>query len=158
MTQEKEDLNLPPATSSNQAMVQEARNRLAAIKDTAAQTETLKDTGQLQNLIEITETIISYVENSHKENREVRKILKVYLPQVEKIIHNYRTVDFELISERAKSTDQLPSLLAQVEGDFKKVYRKLMENQAINIELDMKVLQTRLDEERRPWRQELNSS
>lgn len=149
MTPEKEDLILPPVTSSNQAMVKEARSRLAAIKDTATHTETLKDAGQLQSLIEITETIIIYVENSHQENREVRKILKVYLPQVAKIINNYRTVDYELISEEAKSTDQLSSLLSLVESDFKKVYRKLMENQAINIDLDMKVLQTRLDEERR---------
>lgn len=131
------------------ALLQEGRTTVAQMRELKG---AISDSGvqkKLTELIEVTEKIFHWLYTHPGDFKTVRRFADYYLPETAKLLKTYEK--FSNSSVRGENItsamDRIDSALDSVVASYKKLYDSLYYHQALDIEADIKVLESMLKQE-----------
>jgi 5-bromo-4-chloroindolyl phosphate hydrolysis protein len=122
-----------------------AYGRLRGI-ETAARNIAVKEFGErLARITDIGRNILAEIERDPRDASRARRFLNVYLDGAEKVTKEYARTHRQLRS--APLEQNFRQLLIDMEQNFSDQHKKLLEHDALNLDVDIEVLNARLKRE-----------
>ena len=96
----------------------------------------------LDEMERICQNIFTYVEKHSEKESELKNLINYYLPETFSLLENYDELsEKELQTEEiTRAREEITETLGMILKAFKNLYKKLLENQASKISVDIKVL------------------
>ena len=96
----------------------------------------------LDEMERICRNIFTYVEKHSEKESELKNLINYYLPETFSLLENYDELsEKELQTEEiTRAREEITETLGMILKAFKNLYKKLLENQASKISVDIKVL------------------
>lgn len=127
------------------AQVKQAYGRLRGI-EAAARNITVREFGErLTRITDIGHDILAEIERDPRDASRARRFLNVYLDSAEKVTTQYAQSHRQLRQQTLE--DNFRQLLIDMEQNFSDQRTKLLETDAMNLDVDIEVLKTRLKRE-----------
>jgi 5-bromo-4-chloroindolyl phosphate hydrolysis protein len=127
------------------AQVKQAYGRLRGI-ETAARNITVREFGErLTRIADIGRDILAEIERDPRDASRARRFLNIYLDSAEKVTTQYAQSHRQLRHQPLE--ENFRQLLIDMEQNFAEQRTKLLEHDAMNLDVDIEVLKTRLKRE-----------
>jgi 5-bromo-4-chloroindolyl phosphate hydrolysis protein len=127
------------------AQVKQAYGRLRGI-EAAARNITVREFGErLARITDIGRDILAEIERDPRDASRARRFLNVYLDSAEKVTTQYAQSHRQLRHQPLE--ENFRQLLVDMEQNFSDQRKKLLETDAMNLDVDIEVLKTRLKRE-----------
>lgn len=139
----------PTGDSQADALLEEGRQRLAQIRQTAAaiQQESVRD--KITSLTDTCQRIFDYVRQNPKSAAGLRKFLNYYLPTLQKLTDTYALLERQGVEGEniTASKNRIDQMLTTMDAAFLKQLDALFGDTALDIDTDITVMEGMLAQE-----------
>ncbi|MDR0862628.1 MAG: 5-bromo-4-chloroindolyl phosphate hydrolysis family protein [Oscillospiraceae bacterium] len=155
-TVEKVELPPEPVTTGDadaDALLRDGEAAVAEIRRLKTSLQNAEMRVKLDALAEITDKIFKDVIDDPTDYRQIRRFADLYLPETMKLLNAYErlgrggAIDADAQSNVQSTLRRIEGALDTILASYRKQYDALFQNQAIDIEADIRVLETMLKKE-----------
>ena len=127
----------------------EGQKTVTEIRSLSTKIPDARVAAKLQELAAVTERIFKRLHSNPEDFKQIRRFSDLHLPTVMKILRTYETLKgSDVRGENITNTlERIDSALVSILESFKKFYDSLYYHQALDIEVDISVLETMLKKE-----------
>jgi 5-bromo-4-chloroindolyl phosphate hydrolysis protein len=127
------------------AILRDAYQRLDSIEQASARIGTKEFRQRLGTIVGATENILKAIEEDPRDLRQARRFLNVYLDGVQRVTEQYARTHPR--TQSLALEQNFRTLLVEMENICDQQYTKLMQNDALDLDVQIEVLNTRLKQE-----------
>ncbi len=128
-----------------QLLLDNAANHILELQSVANEVDDNNLRDRINKLTLVAERIVVLVEGQKEERHPPRKFFRTYLPDAVQIIKDF-TENNAIQKNKSDLQHEFDNLLTSLEGVFLSEYNRLQQKKEMEIDIQMKVLQTRLKE------------
>jgi 5-bromo-4-chloroindolyl phosphate hydrolysis protein len=126
-------------------LLEEAEARIAGIEEARAKIHNQELKDRLRRIVKQTRNILTTIEEDPRDARRARKFLKVYLDGAQQVTSGYARSHKQI--ESAELDDNFRRVLTTIESVIADQQKKLLENNATELDVQIEVLQMQLEKE-----------
>jgi 5-bromo-4-chloroindolyl phosphate hydrolysis protein len=126
-------------------LLEEAETRIAGIEDARAKIHNQELKDRLRRIVKQTRNILTTIEEDPRDARRARKFLKVYLDGAQQVTSGYASAHKQMDS--AELDENFRRVLTTIESVIADQQKKLLENNATELDVQIEVLQMQLEKE-----------
>lgn len=126
-------------------LLEEAEARIAGIEEARANIHNQELKDRLRRIVKQTRNILTTIEEDPRDARRARKFLKVYLDGAQQVTSGYARSHKQI--ESAELDENFRRVLTTIESVIADQQKKLLENNATELDVQIEVLQMQLEKE-----------
>jgi 5-bromo-4-chloroindolyl phosphate hydrolysis protein len=134
-------VDLPSITEQ----LEQAHRRLRRIDAAARAIAVPEFQSRLARITQVGRDILAKIERDPRDATRARRFLHLYLDSTERVTQEYAKTHKDLSSRPLE--ENFRKLLVEMEGTFSEQYRKLLESDAVSLDVEIEVLNARLKQE-----------
>lgn len=136
-----------PFTPEERRLIEQSRARIASLESASARLASAEFRSRLDRVAGWARAVIEEIERDPRDLRRARKSLIVYLEGAEKVTARYLETHPRAGDQAGVLEESYRTLLDALERAFADQYAKLIENDAMDLDVQIEVLTKRLKEE-----------
>lgn len=137
-------IKLPPGIMANdyKKNLSKGENILSALMEVSNELDSRDVRVKIDGVITISRKIISNIEDHPEDYRPAKKFFSYYLPTTKKLVDKYKVLQDDPAFEH-----KIKHALEMVADNFKKLYKKLKDDDRLEIDTELKVLKQAMESE-----------